>query len=125
MAGRDRIIDPVTKDYVKNSAGGYKTTRTIGTKAYHQLMGHRGQDWSDEDAGSDLHEAKHHGAGAEGVAFVEDAIKVGLSRLIREGLAHSLKVEAVAVDGRIEWDASAVDIQGAEVAIEGVTPFEG
>lgn len=125
MAGKDRLIDPVTKDYIKASGGSYKTTRTIGTQVYHQLAGKRGHWWGDHTAGSDLHEVKHHGTGADGIAFAENAGKTALARFVRDGLARDLRVEAAANNNRIKVDASIVDIQGAEVAVTGVTPFEG
>ena len=125
MAGRDRIIDPKTRDYVKNSTGGYETTDTIGTKLYHQLAGKRGHYWGDKDHGSDLHQVKEHGSGELGLAFAENAVKTATARMVEDGEARDLRVEATAVDGRVSVDASIVDIQGAEVAVEGLTPFEG
>lgn len=125
MAGRDRLIDPVTRDYIKDANGGYKTTNTIGTQIYHQLAGKRNHWCLDGDAGSDLHEGKHHGTGEDGIAFHEDAVKTALARFIENGQARDLQVEVTAQGNRVSVDASIIDIQGAEVAVEGVTPFEG
>lgn len=125
MAGRDRIIDPATRDYVKNSTGGYETTDTIGTKFYHQIAGKRGHYWGDRNHGSDLHHVKDHGSGEVGLAFAENAVKTACAKLIEDGEARDLRVVATAVNGRVSVDASIVDIQGAEVAVDGVTPFQG
>lgn len=125
MAGKDRLINPLTGDYIKAVNGGYATTTTIGTQLYHQLAGKRNLWWGDPDAGSDLHLAKHHGTGAEGVAFNEDAIKTACARFIANGQARDLRVEVTGDGNRINNDVSIVDIQGAEVAVQGVTPFEG
>lgn len=125
MPGKDRKIDPVTRDYIKDDVGGYETTTSIGTQVYHQLAGELDQWWGDSSAGSELHLVKYQGAGADGEAFAENAAKTALARFQQEGLARDLWVEAEAVGTRVYTSARMVDIQGAEVAVEGVTPFEG
>jgi phage gp46-like protein len=125
MAGRDRIIDPATKDYVKNSTGGYATTTTIGTQIYHQMSTKLGHWWGDPTAGSNLHLVTQYGAAEDGRVFATNAVKTSLSRFVSEGLARDLRVEAVAINNRISVSSSAVDIQGAQVGVSGVTPFEG
>lgn len=52
MAGLDRVIDPLTKDYVSDGAGGRQKTRDASTAIYHQFLTRLGKWIGDVDAGS-------------------------------------------------------------------------
>lgn len=123
MSGRDRRIDPVTRDYIQDGAGGYETTTTIATKMYFQIVVPRNSWHGDPELGSDLHLVKFEGAGEAGRIFAADAVKASLARFVKQGLASGLKVDASADGGRISIDARITDIQGAVIGV--VTPFEG
>lgn len=122
---KDRLIDPVTKDYIKNSTGGYETTETVGTQVYHQLVGKLNLWWGDSEAGSKLHLIKDVGAGAAGIAFAEDATRTALEKFKKQGLIRDIRVEVEAIGNKIFINASVIDIQGASVSVDGVTPFTG
>lgn len=125
MPGRDRKIDPVTRDYVKNGRGGYETTTTIATKVYHQLKGKRGTWWGDPDAGSDCHLIPQKGAGVGGIVFAKNAIRTALQRFVDQGLARDIEVEATSTaSGRIVPRSSITDIQAGKIDTTGLTPFD-
>lgn len=52
MPGKDRVIDPITKDYVDDGVGGCLETETQETAVYHQLTGHLGRWPGDAKAGA-------------------------------------------------------------------------
>ena len=92
MAGRDREIDPLTKDYVDDGAGGYENTTTVRTAGYHQLTTERDQWWADRNVGSDLHLAPQLTASATALQFIEDSVRAALQALIDAGLAREQNV---------------------------------
>ena len=53
MAGLDRVIDPITKDYVETATGNFEYTSTAQTAIYHQLNTWLGEWIGDPDAGLD------------------------------------------------------------------------
>ncbi len=52
MAGFDRVIDPISRDYVSDSSGGRQKTRDASTAIYHQIITKLGKWVGDPTAGS-------------------------------------------------------------------------
>lgn len=112
MPGLDRVLSPLTGDYVSAPGGEFAETLTISTALFHQMKTERNR-WSlDPAAGSDLHLAKHYGAGVGGKVFTENAIREAAKPLVDEGLAADVEVEIAAdARGRIVAVASITDVQ--------------
>jgi len=83
MAGRDRKIDPTTKDYVSDEAGGYETVTDARTAIYLAIQGERGRWWGNPTAGSRLWELAG-GKSLDRITSVEiaDALRQALQGLV-------------------------------------------
>ncbi len=115
MPGRDRILDPISRDYVADGKGGYQKTTTLRTAIHHQLLDELGNWVGDPEAGSTLHEfgrAKNSEAQALRAA---EAVRVALQRFVDQGLAKDLDVTVErSVEGRWVIRSSITDIQHNE-----------
>ena len=96
MSGLDRRIDPVTKDWIDDGAGGFEETDTVETAAYLQIRIHRDEYWADAGAGSDIHLVPEMSITAA-LEFAPNTLRAALQALIDDGLATDMVVE-VAVD---------------------------
>lgn len=125
MALRDRKLDPVSGDYIKNAVGGYEHTTTIQTKVYHQLKGRRGAWWGDAGAGSDLYLVLEQGVTRDSIIFARNAVRTALQRFVDQGLAKDLSVEAAGdARGRITLTSRITDISAGELDISDLTAFD-
>lgn len=116
MPGLTRVIDPVTRDYVRNADGTWKTTPTIATKLHHQLHTELGAWWGDPELGSRLHTLQPGkltvSIGEEAKDIVEEAVRPFLER----GEAEDLVVETGRDErGRLALAASVHDVQHGEI----------
>lgn len=85
MAGYDRRIDPITRDYVDDGAGTFETTRTAETAIYHQVRTPLGSWWGDPEAGSRLHELEQAKNPVTSPIVIDDMLSGALARLVDEG----------------------------------------
>lgn len=112
MPGLDRMLDPVTGDYIDAPGGEYEETLTAAPALYHQMKTPLGRWWGDLDAGSLLHLLRQRGADEPTVRFAEDAALQALDRLVVDGLIESPAAAASADRrGRMHLSTSCVDIQ--------------
>lgn len=127
MAGRNRVIDPKTKDYVVDGKGGYKYTRDLSTCVYYQMQSDKEKWVGDPDAGNLLWQLRRHGVNDNTIAKTTLAVSSALQRFVDKGLATDLLVEAQKdpVKGRVDWIASLRDIQFGELDLTPLLPFGG
>jgi phage gp46-like protein len=93
MAGRDRIIDPVTKDYVRDDNGNCETETDGRTSVYHQLTDEKDTWWGDPDAGSDLHKLARAKNGEVALARAADITRAALEPLEEAGVIDQVEVQ--------------------------------
>lgn len=110
----DRRLDPVTRDYLDDGAGGYLETPTIETMVLHQTLNQAGGDPTDPQGGSRVHELLAGAAGPGQVPAVRDAIAVALQPLVSAGLAADLRIDVEIANGRILAETHLRDVAGTE-----------
>lgn len=93
MPGRDRVLDPISRDYVRDDNGSWKTTRTIATGIYHQLLGRRNQWWGDFAAGSDLYLMEQESNSPGSLELHIERVRSAIRPFEEQGLARDLEVE--------------------------------
>jgi hypothetical protein len=122
--GRDRIIDPVTGDYVSNGKGSWATTTSAMTKCYHVLKTARNT-WVGRPArGADFRELERKDTDAE-LARFETMVAKALQPLVDDGVIANLKTERGRDQaGRPVVNWIATDVQsGAPLAGAEVLPW--
>lgn len=124
MPGWDVQIDPVTRDYVDDGAGGFETTDTIATMCFHQLNVHENEWLADPGLGNVAHLIPPKD-NATNQLRRRDAYKRALQVFVDEGLGADL---VVAVDrdsrtGRSVTRTSMRDVQRGEIDLQGMLPF--
>ncbi len=119
MAGYDRKIDPVTRDYVDNDdANGFELVSNISTSLYHDLQTELNSWWGDETAGSALFQVFRMGLNSETLAFARLSVKAVLEKYVRIGLATDPFVDVEAVPGgRFRLLARLTDVTGAIINV--------
>ena len=86
MAGVDRILDPLTRDYVLVAAdGSWSTTRSARTSVYHSILAYRGRWVDDAEFGSRLNELSRAKNTIRMRAVIADMITEALQMLIEAG----------------------------------------
>jgi phage gp46-like protein len=126
MRGSDRRIDPVTRDYIDDGAGGYLETLSLETAVVHQVLDEYGADPGDELAGSTIHLLPKRSNGVPTRAEARNAAAVALQPLITAGLARNARV-IVEQDGtRLLVETQITDVNaGADVEdLAVVVPLE-
>lgn len=126
MAGRSRVIDPLTRDYVVDGKGGRKTTRTVQTSLYHAFQGRRGRWPGDDNHGSDIWRLVRERLTADSPARAENAMRVAAQPFLDEGLLRSFeaRAEREPITGRLLIETAAVDAQTGPIDISDIVPFE-
>lgn len=124
MAGYDRRINPITKDYVDNGRGGFETTRTLETAVYHQLQGHLNKWVGDPAAGCAAFGVVRKGARSV-LHQLQDVYTAALLPFVKSGRGADL---VVAIDrtqtGALAIRSSMRDIQGrGTLNIDPLLPF--
>lgn len=126
MRGSDRRIDPVTRDYVDDGAGGYKETQTLETAVVHQVLDEYGADPGDELAGSTIHLLPRRSNGVLTKAEARNAAAVALQPLITAGFARNLRVVVEQAGTRLLVETQITDVNAGadaeDVAV--VVPLE-
>lgn len=126
MLGLDRRIDPVTRDYVDDGAGGYEETTTLETAVIHQVLDEYGRDPGDPLAGSRIHELARGLNGERDRGAARNAVAVALQPLVTAGLARGLRIELEQRGTRLLLQSSLTDVNaGGDVEDLGVVlPLE-
>lgn len=104
MPGLDRRLDPVTRDYIDDGAGGYAETRTIEPAVVHQTLDAYGEDPGDPQAGSRVRALLAGSNGPAQIPEARNAVAVGLQPLISAGLARDVAI-------RVERDGARLLIE--------------
>lgn len=109
---RDRKIDPITKDYIDDGAGGTEWTATSQTMVYHQVLG-RVDEWvGDPEAGSRLHKLSKK-LTEHVLHEATDAVQDALRPLVELGVLGGVDVVVTRDQrGKLALAASSEDIQG-------------
>ena len=125
MAGLDRVIDPNTKDYVRDDAtGSVLKTRNASTAMYHQLVGIKGQWWGDPDAASRLVELERAKSLLRTPQVIQDIITQALKGLIDEGRITGPVFEQTRDIDRIDSGITVEDLQSGEtLQLRDLLPF--
>ncbi|HWU86209.1 MAG TPA: phage GP46 family protein [Kofleriaceae bacterium] len=95
----DYLIDPVTRDLVKDGKGGFVKVRSAQTSVMNQLLAHRGEWWGDPELGSRLHDLRAMQARPEVIAPEE--ARLALERLVRAGRIADIEARAESSPGRV------------------------
>lgn len=127
MPGRQRRIDPVTRDYVADDAGSYETTTTAETALYLQISVHRGKWWGDAEAGSRLHELAQAKLFANSTQQkIRDIVTEAVRPLLELGYVRDLQFRQERQGTRIVTAATATDAQSGErLTLAEILPFTG
>lgn len=123
MPGLDRVIDPITRDYVDDDNGGFAETPTIETSVYHQAMGHLGQWAGDAAAGSRFYTLQRENADHATMLRAKDILREAYQPLVDAGLATELTVDTDRdALNRLVVKATARDAQFGELKPMPLTP---
>jgi phage gp46-like protein len=120
----DRVLSPLTLDYVPDGRGAWQTTPTIATAIHHQLRSERNGWCLDPDAGSDLHTLARLRL-TEGVALrAGDTIRAALKPLVEEGRAADVAIRAERQPGGLlALEGTVRDVQHGPIDLEPLLPF--
>ena len=126
MPGYDRRIDPITRDYVDDGAGGCEETQSLETAVVHQILTEYGGDPGDGYAGSKVHLLARGLNGVPARAGARNAVAVALQPLVSAGLARDLRINIEQAGTRLLVETSITDANaGADVEDLGVVvPLE-
>jgi phage gp46-like protein len=125
MAGIDRILDPLTGDYVLDSStGAWETTWSARTAVYHAILCHRGAWAADADFGSRLHTLARAKNTQRMRAVITDMITEALQPLIDAGRISEPVVLTERTVERIIVEATVTDLQTREeIDLTSLLPF--
>jgi phage gp46-like protein len=114
MPGRDRVIDPLSKDYKADANGLREMTRTARTAIYHQLLGKKGQWMGDPDAGSEFHLLSRAKNPTTSPRVIRDIMTRALQGLIDEGRITVPTYEQERTIDRVTTSLVTIDQQSGE-----------
>lgn len=114
MAGLDRSIDPLTRDYVEDGAGGWETTRDASTAIWHQVQGRLGGWAGDPQAGSRFHTLARAKSSSRTPAVVADIARGALRPLVAAGLISEPDIIVERDRSRIASETTVTDLQTGE-----------
>ena len=118
MAGKDRVIDPVTGAYVVDDDGQYVYTEDARTMAYHQINTPYNSWPGDFEAGRKQNPTN---TGPRDLADIRQSYLACLQRLVDEGVAAepTVRVSASAdgVPGRVLVETTIDDRQAGSIDI--------
>lgn len=122
MPGEDRVIDPMTRDYVDDGQGSWEKTTTVATALYLQLTSELNAWAGDPEAGSELHLIAKDGKGDRvGLKKAEDFVRRAFRSFLDEGRIADLKVSVDTNQlGRLVLVMSCRDVQqgtGVEIGL--------
>jgi hypothetical protein len=127
MAGLDRRIDPLTRDYIFDaSTGTWELTRSAETALYHQVVGEL-ENWAgDPDAGSRFYELARGKSTLRTPAVLRDILNECTAPLVAEGriAVESIRAERQAVD-RAAAETTVIDLEtGEELDLVNLLPLD-
>lgn len=126
MAGTDRVIDPVTRDYVEDGAGGWEETRNASTAVYFQVQIEKGNWAGRPGAGSRFHQLARAKSSQRTVAVLSDMAREAMQPLVDAGLISEPTIVVERDVNRIASETTVVDQQtGEELDLGSLLPFTG
>lgn len=125
MAGFDRILDPISKDYlVDTSNNSWQKTRTARTAIHHAILGYRGKWCGDSEYGSRLYELLQGKSTLRTPKVLEDIITEALQRLIDAGRISAPEIITERTLDRTAIEVVVTDLHsGEELDITNLLPF--
>lgn len=124
MAGRDRQIDPILKDYIRDEFGEALTTRTAITSIYHQIAGELGQWVGDPGAGSEFFQLKRAKNPLSSPQVIRDITNRALAPLVNAGDITEPEFEQIRFIDRVDSSVVTEDLQSGELLdIVDLLPF--
>lgn len=124
MPGKDRVIDPVTQDYVSDGKGGYVYTTTLATAMQHQLLDELDGWPGDPTAGSNLHLAQKGNVDRATMIATRNAARVALQGFVDAGAARNLRTEVKPEGTRLFLETQLTDVQTGELDVSFITALE-
>jgi phage gp46-like protein len=126
MAGKSRVIDPITKDYVLDEARGtVMVVRDARTAIYHQVQTRLGQWWGDPGAGSRLFELERAKSLLRTPIVIKDIFSEALAPLVEDGRITEPAFESLRTIDRIDTSVTTSDMQtGEELELTDLLPFQ-
>lgn len=122
MPGWDLEIDPITKDYVDDGHGSFKTTRTAETAIIHQFLTQKNRWVGDPDAGSRIYQLPRKLSDAT-VRSALDICKEAMGPLLAAGLVTDYELVSDRDQrGRLAIVGSVHDVQAGELDITPILP---
>jgi len=122
MPGWDLEIDPITRDYIDDGHGAFKTTVTAETAIYHQFMTHRNRWAGDPDAGCRLYQLPRK-LSDENVRTAIDMCKEAMAPLLAAGLVADYHLSTERDQrGRLGIVGTVEDTQAGELDITPLLP---
>ena len=93
MPGFERILDPISRDYVSDGRGGNEKTRSARTRVFHRLQAQYARWWGDVEHGSRLYEFQRANDSADTVRALKAAVEAALQPLVEAQFIADLVVE--------------------------------
>lgn len=124
MAGRDRIIDAITRDYVKDENGECTTTRTAATSLFHAVRQKKGQWVGDPDGGSEFADLSRAKNTLQSPRVIRDIFTRAARRLLEAGRIGEAEFEQIRKSDRIDSNITVLDLQsGEKIQLLDLLPF--
>ena len=114
MAGFDRVIDPVSRDYVSDGKGGRKKTRDASTAIYHQFITQLGRWIGGPDKGSDFFKLDRAKNPLSKPMEIQDIAVAALAPLVEEERITEAVFEQDRSIDRVLTKINVTDIQSGE-----------
>lgn len=119
-APRSRILDPVTRDYVR-AGGGREHTTTIATSLYHTFATERATWPGDFDAGCGLRRLARGNLGPGIEAEARNELEQALAPYITEGLASSPEIAIQLQERRLGYTIELTDVRAGRIELTGAS----
>lgn len=119
-APRSRVIDPVTRDYVRDG-GGRAHTRTLATSLYHTFGTERGQWPGDPDAGCGLRRLARGNLGPGVEAEARNELEAGIAPYLAEGLIGRPAIQIQLQGRRLMYTIELTDQRAGRMELTGAS----
>jgi len=117
MPGLDRVIDPITRDYVDDGYGGDVETTSLQPQLHHTLLDRRNQ-WPPFPGGGNEAHLVERLADETSMNELRGAYEDALRPYVTDGLAEDMVVEVTRDQlNRLAWVASLVDKQYGKIEL--------
>jgi phage gp46-like protein len=125
-AGKTRVLDPITRDYVLDEdRGAVQVVRDARTAIYHQIQTKLGQWWGDPDAGSRMFELERAKSLLRTPIVIQDIFSEALQPLVDDGRITDPEFETERRIDRITTSVTTTDVQtGEELELTDLLPFQ-